>query len=414
MKFLFVHQNFPAQFRHLATALAERPEHQVLAIGENANLKARGYAHPRVQLLGYDPHGSSSDHTHHYLRDFEAQVRRGQSVARLALTLRERGYRPDVLVVHPAWGEGLFLRDVFPQARQVHYFEFYYRGDGADVGFDPEFPAVFDDYPKLRIRNSAQLHSLETADYGISPTAWQRSRYPAALQERIRVIHEGVDTGRVAPDHQATFRGAGFAVRAGDEVLTYVARNLEPYRGFHRFMRALPAILAARPQARVLVVGGDDVSYGRRLPPGESYRQRYCAELGDRVDWSRVHFLGRLAYDDYLRVLQVSRAHVYLTYPFVLSWSMLEAMAAGCLLIASRTAPVEEVLSDGDNGLLVDFFDEAALAERVVAALADPQAYQTLRARARATVVERYDLWNCCLPRQIELLEEAGGEAGGA
>jgi glycosyltransferase involved in cell wall biosynthesis len=408
VKFLFVHQNFPAQFRHLVAALADRPEHQVIAIGENANLKARGFAHPRVQLLGYDPHAGSSGQTHHYLRDFEAQVRRGQSVARLALILRDRGYRPDVLVVHPAWGEGLFLRDVFPQARQVHYFEFFYRSEGADIGFDPEFPAIFDDYPKLRMRNSAQLHSLDTADFGIAPTQWQKSRYPVALQERIRVIHEGVDSDRVAPDPQAAFAGEGFELRAGDEVLTYVARNLEPYRGFHIFLRALPAILAARPQARVLVVGGDEVSYGRRLPSGECYRERYCRELGERVDWSRVHFLGRLAYGDYLRVLQVSRAHVYLTYPFVLSWSMLEAMAAGCALVASATAPVQEVVRDGENGLLVDFFDIEALAARVVAVLADPQGHASLRARARASVVENYDLRRCCLPRQIALLEEAG------
>jgi len=403
MNFLFVHQNFPGQFRHVAAALADAG-HGVVAVGDAANLKGRPLLHPRIRLLAYTFERGGSAQTHHYIRDFEGAVRRGQAVARLALGLKEKGFMPEVVVAHPAWGEALFLRDLFPTARQVYYFEYFYRAEGGDVGFDPEFPLTFDGQFKLRVKNSTQLLSLEAADDGLAPTEWQRSRYPAEFRDKIRVIHEGVDTNLVRPDPQAQFEADGVRLAAGDEVVTYVSRNLEPYRGFHVFMRALPRILEARPQARVLIVGGDDVSYGRRLPEGETYRELYCKELGERVDWSRVHFLGRLPYAGYLKVLQVSAVHVYLTYPFVLSWSMLEAMAAGCVVVASATPPVEEVIRDGENGLLVDFFDLDGLADRVIEVLANPARYGTMRARAREAVVQRYDLKTHCLPEMLEYL----------
>ncbi len=405
MRYLFIHQNFPAQFRHVARALADNPDHEVVGVGEERNLKGRPALHPRIRVLAYQPHGQAQPATHHYLRDFESHIRRGQSIARLLLTLRDReGFHPDVVVAHPGWGEGLFLKDVFPEARIIQYFEYYYHGSGGDVGFDPEFPATLDDQLRIRIKNSTQLHSLVACDRGLSPTHWQQSRYPTELQHKIDVVHEGIDTVVVKPDPQAWIEINGQRLRAGDEVVTYVARNLEPYRGYHTFMRMLPALQAMRPGARVVIVGGDDVSYGKRPPQGQTYRQRYCAEVQDRVDWSKVFLVGKLAYADYLRVLQVSAAHVYLTYPFVLSWSMLEAMSAGCLLLASRTAPVEEVIEDGRNGHLVDFFDPDQLATRIANALAHPDQYRPLRAAARATIVARYDLASICLPRLLGLL----------
>jgi glycosyltransferase involved in cell wall biosynthesis len=221
------------------------------------------------------------------------------------------------------------------------------------------------------------------------------------------VIHEGIDTTRVLPEPLATLSlpSGDHVFTAGDEVVTYVARNLEPHRGFETFMRSLPQILAERPTAHVLIVGGDGVSYGQRLPEGQSYKQRMLDQLGSALDLTRVHFLGRIPYASYLKVLQVSRVHVYLTYPFVLSWSMLEAMAAGCLLIGSRTPPVEEVIVDGKNGLLVDFFSPEEVGARVIEALKDARLHDELRASARRTVVERYDLHRVCLPAQINLLK---------
>lgn len=402
MNFLFVHQNFPGQFRHLARALANDPNHQVVGIGEIRNLQAQPSLHPRIRMYGYESPGPGGKETHHYLRDFEGHVRRAQSVIRLLIDLRDKeGFRPDVVVSHPGWGEGLFLKDIFPHGRIIQYFEYYYQPFGGDVGFDREFPATLDDHLRIRIKNSTQLHSLIGCDEGVSPTDWQRSRYPAELRNRIEVIHEGIDTAVVRPSEQAWVEIGGQRFVAGDEIVTYVARNLEPYRGFHTFIRMLPALQARRPGARIIIVGGDGVSYGRPPPEGKTWRQVYCSEVGSRVDWSKVHFVGKLPYERYLNVLQVSAAHVYLTYPFVLSWSMLEAMAAGCVLIASATAPVLEVVEHGDNGWLVDFFDSEQLAERVSDALAAPAKSAALRQRARSTVVERYDLQTRCLPKML-------------
>jgi glycosyltransferase involved in cell wall biosynthesis len=407
LRYLFIHQNFPGQFRHVARVLADDPANEVVAIGERRNLQGRPPLHPRIRLLAYQPQGETQPQTHLYLREYDSHVRRGQGLVGALMHLREQlAFHPDLVVAHPGWGEGLFLRDVYPRARQVQYCEYYYHGSGGDVGFDPEFPATLDDRLRVRIKNSTQLQSIVAADAGLSPTQWQKNRYPPELRAKIEVIHEGVDTQVVQPDPAAWVQIDGQRFTAGDEVVTYVARNLEPYRGFHVFMRALPELQALRPRARFIVVGGDDVSYGKRLPEQRTYRQMYREELGDRVDWSRVHFLGKLAYGDYLKVLQVSAAHVYLTYPFVLSWSMLEAMAAGCLLVASRTAPVEEVIEHGRNGLLVDFFDPSALARAVADALARRDDHAPLRAQARQTVVERYDLKSICLPRTLDYLHQ--------
>ena len=405
MRYLFIHQNFPGQFCHVAKVLADDPSNEVIGIGEAPNLKSRPALHARIRVLSHQPHGSAHKETHHYLRDFEGHLRRGQTVVRLLLKLRdEDGFQPDVIVAHPGWGEGLFLKDIFPNARIIQYFEYYYQGTGGDVGFDPEFPSTLDDQLRVRIKNTTQLHSLIGCDQGVSPTAWQQSRYPAELRNKIEVIHEGIDTEIVKPDAGAWVEINGQRLQAGDEIVTYVARNLEPYRGFHTFMRSLPKLQALRPNAKVIIVGGDEVSYGKRLPEGQTYRQRYCAEVQDRVDWSRVFSVGKLPYADYLKVLQISAAHVYLTYPFVLSWSMLEAMAAGCLLVASDTAPVKEVIEDGQNGLLVDFFDHDRLANKITEVLANPEIHPPLRNSARKTIVEQYDLKTLCLPKMLDKL----------
>lgn len=409
MRVLFVHQNFPGQYKHLAPALADDPANEVVAIGDQANLQRARGLHPRLGLLAYPSPPGASAQSHHYLRSTEAAVRRGQAVARAALELKSKGFTPDVICAHPGWGEALFLKDVFPDARLVLYLEFYYRAHGSDMHFDPEFPSSFDDGCRVRVRNANQLLSLEAADAAISPTQWQRAQYPAMLQQRISVIHDGVDTDMVCPGPVSGFKlPDGRVLQSGDEVITYVARNLEPYRGIHQFLRSLPQILAARPNAQVLVVGGEEVSYGRPAPDGQTYRALYMKELAGQFDTSRVHFLGKLPYQQYLQVLRLSSAHVYLTYPFVLSWSMLEAMACGCLLIGSSTAPVLEVLQHQRNGLLVDFHAPEAIAAAVIAALENPQAMAPLREQARRDVQERFDLKRVCLPRLLAHIARLG------
>lgn len=410
MKFLFVHQNFPGQFRHVAAALADDPDNVVVGLGEAENLRGRPLTHLRLQVFEHTPKGASGRDVHPYARDFDAHIRRGQSAARLAMDMRKRGFVPDVVMAHPAWGEALFLRDVFPEARHISYFEYFYQGSGGDVGFDPARPVVLEDLARLRIKNSTQLSSLLSCDEGVSPTHWQKSRFPEVFQPKLRVIHEGVDTTLLRPEPQAwvKLQSAGRRFAVGDEIVTYVARNLEPYRGFDVFMRALPTLQALRPNAHVLVVGGNSVSYGAPPPNGETWKTVCRRELGDRVDWSRVSFVGKLAYADYLKVLQVSAAHIYLTYPFVLSWSMLEAMSVGCALVASRTTPVMEVVRDGENGLLVDFFDHEALAVRVADVLSRPDDFRAMCAAARQTVVDEYDLHSRCLPEMLAFLKSEG------
>jgi glycosyltransferase involved in cell wall biosynthesis len=406
MKILFVHQNFPAQYRWLAETLARDKRWEVMALGEAGNIKRRGKL-PGVNTAGYTAPQPASQQTHHYVKPLEGAVRRGQAVVRACLELKKRGFVPDLVYAHPGWGEALFLRDVYPDARITLYCEFYYRATGRDVGFDPEFPANLDDIFRVRIKNAASILSLEAADAGISPTRWQRDAFPEEYRDRIALLHEGVDTSVVKPDARAELAlPKGPKLTARDEVVTYIARNLEPYRGFHIFMRALPEILRRRPKAHVLVVGADGVSYGQSPPKGTTYRKKYLEEIGNSVDLSRVHFMGQVPYDTLLKVYQVSSVHVYLTYPFVLSWSMLEAMAAGCAVLASRTPPVEEVITDGENGYLVDFFKPGEIAERVDKLLSRPQDTVPVRERARKTIVERYDLKTICLPKQLELVND--------
>ncbi|MEO8410520.1 MAG: glycosyltransferase family 4 protein [Propionivibrio sp.] len=403
MNILFIHQNFPGQYVHLARHLAAQPGNRVVAIAQRQDVTL-----PGVRSIVYRPPRDVSRDLHHYLRGVEASVLNAQVVARVALNLKKSGFVPDIMVGHNGWGEIWYLKDVFPNTPLLGYFEFFYRMHGADVGFDPSQKVSFDSAPRLRTRNCGNLLGLDAADLGQCPTEWQKSTYPKRYHPMLNVVHEGVDTETVAPDPNARLPlpNADLELGAEDEVVTFVARNLEPYRGFPSFMRSLPTILDARPQAQIVIVGGDEVSYGGRLADGQTYKQQLLTELGDALDRRRVHFLGKLPYSTYLKVLQVSRAHVYLTYPFVLSWSMLEAMAAGCVVIGSRTPPVEEVIQNGVNGLLVDFFETGQIAERVIAALAEPKRFVYLRTQARQTVLDRYDLKRICLPKQLGLFEQ--------
>ena len=408
MNVLFIHQNFPAQFGNLAQHLA-RSDHRIVAIGSRT---ARPL--PDVTLLRYEFAVNDLNAVHPFARRFDVECRRAEQIIYLASDLVASGFRPDVVVVHCGWGESLPVKTVFPDAKVVTYFEFFYRPDGFDVGFDPEWEGLsIDGLVGLHLRNAATLLALAQADVAVSPTAWQRSTFPPTMRPLISVCHEGIDTETVHPNAAARLTlPNGRTLGAGDEVVTFVARNLEPLRGYHAFMRALPQVLRTRPRAQVLIVGGDGVSYGANPPAGRTWRDLFLDEVSRDVDLERVHFLGRLPYAEYVSVLQVSAVHVYLTYPFVLSWSLLEAMSAGCLVVGSATGPVQEVI-DGSNGLLVDFFDRDGLAGAVAAVLADPQAYSELRRKARSTVVERYHK-TTCLARMTELMGLGDAPRSGA
>jgi glycosyltransferase involved in cell wall biosynthesis len=404
MKILFVHQNFPAQYRYLAATLGRDGHAEVVALGDAAAAGHRAPL-PGVRLLGYDCPPPCNGHP--LAQPFNDAVTRGHTVAHACRALRAGGFVPDAIYAHPGWGEALFLRDVFPESRITLYCEFFYRAHGADVGFDPEFPPPHeDDALRVRAKNAAALLSMEAADGGISPTEWQRRVHPEAFRENIRVIHDGIDTDYFAPDSSSELElpnGAG-RLTARDEVITYVARSLEPYRGFHTFIRALPRLQTLRPKAHVIIVGVDRVSYGNPAPGGGSYGDWLLGEIGGSIDMSRVHFLGWVPYPTLREVYRISGAHVYLTYPFILSWSVLEAMSCGCAVVASATAPVTEVIEDGENGRLVDFFDPARLAETVASVLESDADTARMGERARATVLKRYDLTRICLPEHLRVL----------
>jgi glycosyltransferase involved in cell wall biosynthesis len=402
MQILFLHPNFPAQFRHLASLLAQDPNNQVVF-----GTKREEGSLPQVIKVIYRPARESRAETHHYVRPLENAVLQGQSVYRIAEQLKKQGFIPDIVYGHSGWGPTLFVKDIFPQARLLCYFEWFYHAHGTDADFDPNAPLTADDEARIRIKNTPILTDLYSCDRGLSPTFWQRQQFPQEFQAKIDVDHDGVDTLYFAPnpDPKLVITAINLDLSDVSEIITYVARGMEPYRGFPQFMQMLAILQKQRPNCHGVIVGAERVAYGRSLPDGKSYKQLMLETLD--LDLSRVHFTGMLPYGDYLKVLQASSVHVYLTFPFVLSWSMLEAMSVGCVVVGSDTAPVREVISDGDNGILVDFFDIEAIAAAVSAILDHPQDYLPLRQRARKTICDRYDLRKL-LPQQVAWLQAGG------
>jgi glycosyltransferase involved in cell wall biosynthesis len=395
LNILFVHQNMPGQFKHLAPYLAAKGN-QVVFLTQRQDMTI-----PGVRTVSYAKPRDAGAATHHYVRSFENGVRAAQEVVRTLQELRREGFIPDIVIAHSGWGETLFIKDVYPRVPLLVFSEFYYRKE--ELYFQQDREVTLDQVCRMRSRNAGFLLSLEACDAAITPTYWQKLVQPRVFHDKLHVIFDGIDTTIVKPKASAVFQlPDGRKLTRGDEVVTYVARNLEPYRGFPSFMRALPQILALRPQAQVVVVGGDKTSYGNAPANGKTWRESMLEEVP--IDLARVHFIPKLAYSQYLSLLQISSAHIYLTYPFVLSWSFMEAMAAGCLVIGSATKPVEEVIVNGVNGLLTDFHSPDDIAYSVANALAAGGAHDALRASARTTVQNRYDL-QICINKQFSLIK---------
>ncbi len=402
MNILFIHQNFPGQFKFLAPALVQQG-HQVRALLVN---KTDAQTWEGVTLVPYLTQRGSTPAIHPWLIDFETKTIRGEACFRAALALKDGGFTPDVIIAHPGWGESLFLKEVWPSAKLGIYCEFYYHARGADMGFDPEFVATdAGEVCRLQLKNLNNILHFEVADAGISPTHWQASTFPEPFRSSISVIHDGIDTAYLLPNPAASLTLNGqLTLTKADEIITFVSRNLEPYRGYHIFMRALPALLKQRPQARVVIVGGDDVSYGARAEAGTTWKSVFIDEVRAQIadaDWQRVHFVGHIAYVPFITLLQLSTVHVYLTYPFVLSWSLLEAMSIGCAIVASDTSPLREAIVHDETGRLIDFFDQHALVDEVCQLLEDATLRERLGNNARAFAIKQYDLKTCCLPKQL-------------
>jgi glycosyltransferase involved in cell wall biosynthesis len=386
-RILFLHSNFPAQFRHLAAALAKDERYQVVF----GTTRQEGEI-PGVYKAIYNPAREASPQTHHYVRNLENAVLNAQAVYRVAEKLKADGFVPDIIYGHSGWGPTLFMKDVFPKAELLCYLEWFYHAHGSDADFDPSEPLNANDECRIRIKNSPILIDLYSCDRGLSPTNWQRHQFPKEYHSKINVLHDGVDTNFFSPQPGAklVLPRINLDLSHVSELVTYVGRGMEPYRGFPQFMETVALIQQQRPNCHVVVVGEDRVAYGKNLPNGQTYKQLMLEKLD--LDLSRLHFTDRLPYHEYLQVLQASSAHIYLTRPFVLSWSILEAMATGCLLIASKTAPVLEVIQGGVNGLLVDFFSPQEIANRVDEALDNQQDMMSIRHQARETILQHYDL----------------------
>lgn len=356
---LFIHQSFPGQFGSLAASLAAEG-HKVFAIGMNTQGTL-----PGVRAIRYKPVRTQADKEMPLLlQDADSKLIRGQSAYEVMKAMKKQGVNPDIIYAHPGWGEALFVRNVWPTARFVVYAEWYYNSQGQEVNFDPAFPPLSEELElRLTVKNNPFLHALSDADAAIAPTQWQKSRFPAWAQQKIQVIHDGLNLRQLADikPRSIGLPAQGLKLSKGMPIVTFAARHLEPVRGFHYFMRSLPVILNSNKNAHVVIMGHDagvqNIGYGRNNPDNETWRQSIEKELGDKIDWRRVHFLGMVERRLYLAVLKLSACHIYLTTPFILSWSFLEAAALGIPIVASDTAPVREF--EKLSGLSFVHFDDS-------------------------------------------------------
>lgn len=397
MRVLFLHTNFPAQYRHVAVALAKDRNNQVVFGTKNQDTSL-----PGIHKAIFEPSRNPHPTTHHYVRPLEGAVLHGQAVVKLIEKLKAHGFVPDVICGHSGWGPTLFVKDAFPNTPLICYFEWFYHAHGSDADFDPADPLNIDDVARIRVKNAPILLDLYTCDRGLSPTNWQKFQFPKEFHSKISVLHDGVDTEYFKPDPGAKLVLPNLDLSGVDEIVTYVARGMEPYRGFPQFIEAIAYVQERRPNCHVVIVGSDRVCYGKSLPDGSSYKDLMLKKVP--LDRTRVHFTGSLPYGQYLQVIQASSVHIYLTRPFVLSWSMIEAMSTGCLIVGSDTAPVTELIRDGENGLLVDFFSPKNIADRIDEVLEHPTRMAQIRALARQTVLERYALANL-LPQHVQLIK---------
>lgn len=398
MNILFLHKTFPTQFKHISAELAKNPANRVVFISDNRyDEKIEGVE--RVMYPYIEPVAPESCHPH--LKNYVAATLTAQSAASLALTLKVQGFIPDIIIGFSGWGDSMFMKDIFPDTPFLSYYEWYYNADSEDVLFG-KIKLTEEDREMIRCLNAKFLIDLYSSDAGISPTEYQKKQFPVEYHDKIKVIHDGIDTEYFKPNSSAKFvvKDKNLELTCKDEVITYGTRGMEPYRGFPQFMEAVELLLKKRPNAHVLIAGEDIICYGQQLQ-GVSYKQKALDTLD--LDMNRVHFVGKLSYDEYLSMLQISSAHIYLTYPYVLSWSFLEAMAAGCCVVASNTTPVLEFMKNNYNGLLAEFYDIEHIVKRVVYALDNQDKVMPIRENARKTVIERCELKDM-LKKQIEYI----------
>ena len=410
-KILFVHQNFPAQYKHVAWTLSRQGY-------EVHTLSIQKFEDDLTTNHHYTINESTSENIHELAIEFETKMIRASAASEKAIEIKNDGFYPDIIIGHPGWGETFFLKEIWPLTKIISYAEFYYKTSNCDIDFDIDLIENilkkdfndFHDYNKFKLtsRNAAFSHLYLTSDYLVCPTQFQKNLLPDLIQPNVRVIHDGIDTDILKPNNSVTLKIRDKQFTKSDEIITYVSRSLDPYRGFHTFVKSIPRILKENPKANIIIVGNADTpGYGASPPDGKLYKEIFYSPIEDQIDRDRVFFVGHIPYEHFVKIVQLSTIHVYLTYPFVLSWSLLEAMSCGALIIGSKTDPVTEVITNNENGLLIDFFDSEELSKRVTDVLKNSNKYNKLRENARKTILSDYDLRSVCLPKHLKLIEEA-------
>ncbi len=396
MNILFIHRSFPGQFKYLAAALTLNPNNQIVFLTEDDSNQIKG-----INKIIYKVKTDNDKICNHYTKNYDTAITRAIETANQAEILKQNGFKPDIIYGFSGWGSSMLIKEVFPDVPFICYCEWFLNPEGANLGFDGN-PLGLKDRAKLRCDNAHVLTTLSLADAGIAPTQWQKNQFPKEFQDKIKVIHDGVDVGLFEPNENVEFliKDKNIKLTRKDEIITYGTRGLEPTRGFPQFMEATAILLKKRPNAHFIIAGDDIVCYSYKTEG--TYKQQMLKKFD--IDLNRVHFVGTLDYNEYAKFLQVSSCHVYLTYPFVLSWSILDAMSAGCCIVGSNTAPVTEVIEDNHNGLLCDFFNISQLTEKIEYSLNNKESICNLRKNARDLMLNKYDLM-VTIPEQIKFLQ---------
>ncbi|NVK42688.1 MAG: glycosyltransferase [Oceanospirillaceae bacterium] len=397
MRILFMHNNFPGQYRRIVEHIKDKPGIEMVAATLESNEQKF-----RPRRVSYKPHREPSQKTHPALVSTERAVIMGQAAFKSLLPLQKRGYKPDIILSHSGWGANMFLKDIFPDAKLLTYYEWYYHSRNSDGDFLREEAYDPNGEMRIRMKNTPILQDLAAMDWGQCPTQFQHSKFPSIFRDRLSVLHDGVDTNFFKPDPAAKHTIGNITLSADDEVITYVARGMEPYRGFPQFIETVSKLQKMRPNVHAIVLGNDRVAYGSARQDGKTYKEWALEEF--QPDMDRLHFLGLQPLNVFRTLMQISSAHVYLTVPFVLSWSMLEAMSAGALIVGSDTEPVRELITDGENGVLVPFWEPDAIAEKLNHILENKKEYAGLRKAARDHIVDKYSIKDL-LPQYWQLIE---------
>ncbi len=406
MKILFVHNNFPGQYRRIIKYITDRPK---LGVQINvATLERNKQQYPAANIFKFKPHRGPRQDTHPALISTENAVLQGQALYGAMINAKKKGFNPDIILSHSGWGSYMFLRDAFPDAKMLTYYEWYYHSLYSDgVFLSGEAPDA-NSRMRTRLKNTAILQDMAAMDHGQCPTQFQYSKLPEAFRSKISVLHDGVDVDYFKPNPKAKLPVGDKVFTEDDEVISYVARGMEEYRGFPQFIRTVEILQKKRPNLHVVILGNDRVAYGAKRKDGKTWKEAMLEECD--LDLSRIHFMGLQPLNVLRALFQVTRAHVYLTAPFVLSWSMLEAMSTGTLVVASDTDPVKELISDGENGVLVPFFEPDKIADKVCHIIDNKAEYENLRQNARQTIKQSYSVKDL-LPKYWQLIKSVANKS---